>query len=160
MQRNQFFLAAFLAIISTSTIAQENSKKTRFGNLSVNDDNTLLFNGKPLTPDVTGNSSLSFEGTYTINDKDVVLVQDNGRSGCPAQFYFISINNSDLKATPAFGSCSDLIKIKQVGARIVITMPGFMGSFEPSASRHKAAKKVFTYVYENDVLKENGKILK
>ena len=133
---------------------------TRFGSLKINDENMLLFKNRPLNPEIQGNSSLSVVGTYQLGSNDVVLIQDNGGTACPAQLYFVTTSASGVKATSAFGTCSDLIEAKQVSDSISVTMPGFMGPFESEAAQKKAAKEKHVFVLRAGVLTENGKLIK
>ncbi len=125
---------------------------TRFGSLKINGDNMLLYNNRPLSPEIQGNNSLSTVGTYQIGGSDVVLIQDSGGAACPARLYFVSISNNGVMATAPFGTCSDLIKEKQVVDTIYVEMPGFMGPFEPEAEKIKAAKEWHIFVFKDGVL--------
>jgi len=51
---------------------------TRFGVLSVNDEQKLLFKGQPFEPPIEGNNSLALGEPYEMGASDVVLVTDNG----------------------------------------------------------------------------------
>lgn len=125
---------------------------TRFGSLKINGDNMLLYNNRPLNPEIKGNNSLSTVGTYQIGSSDVVLIQDNGGTACPALLYFLSISNNGVMATSPFGTCSDLIKETQVADTIYVEMPGFMGPFEPEAEKIKAAKEWHIFIFKDGVL--------
>lgn len=145
-------------IISTSlavSSALAENIPTRFGPLKINDENILLFKNRPLKPEVQGNNSLSVVGIYQLGNSDVVLVQDNGGTACPAQFYFVTVSTSGAKATSAFGTCSDTIEAKQTADSISVTMPGLMGPFESKAAQKKAAKEKHVYVFKDGVLNEN-----
>ena len=84
--------------------------KTRFGALTVGADKTSLrFNGKPVLPEVQGNNSLSIVADFQLSNTDVVLVQNNGGTACAATYHFITISKTGLRATPEFGTCSDII---------------------------------------------------
>lgn len=54
-----------LALITTATHA-EDTITTRFGSLTINDENILLFEGQVLEPIIQGNNSLSVLGTYRL----------------------------------------------------------------------------------------------
>lgn len=137
------YLASTLFIFTSITSAGD--VLTRYGKLSTNEDNILIFNGKVVKPEIQGNNSLSFPVVFKIGNTDVVLVQNNGGSACPALFNLLSITQSGTKKTPEFGTCSDLISHKQTASRITITMPKMRGR----------GKAIFDY--ENGVLTENGK---
>jgi Tfp pilus assembly major pilin PilA len=133
---------------------------TRFGSLKINGENMLLYKNRPLKPEIQGNNSLSTVGIYQIGISDVVLIQDNGGTACPAQFYFVSISNNGVMATSPFGTCSDLVEVKQVAETISVTMPGFMGSFESQEAQRKAAKEKHVFAFKGGVLTENGMPIK
>lgn len=133
---------------------------TRFGSLSVDGDNTLLFNGRTLTPPVVGNNSLDLNEPIQIGATDVVLVLDNGGTGCPSLYYFVSASKSGARATPAFGTCGDVISVKQMGDSIRLTMRGFRGPFEPESAQLRAARQRHVFVFRAGVVTKNGKIVK
>jgi hypothetical protein len=148
---------------TTPAIAPKESGEnipTRFGMLRINEEKMLLYKNSPLTPGIQGNNSLSKVGTYQLGESDVVLVQDNGGTGCPAQLYFVAVSVSGVKATSAFGTCTDLIDVKQTADTISVTMPGFMGSSESEKAQKKAAKEKHIYVFKGGVLTENGMLVK
>src|SRR6185295_7183400 len=70
------------------------SVSTRFGVLSVNEDKILQFKGQSLVPVIEGNNGLDLGEVMRMGATDVVLVTDNGGSGCPAVFYFVSVTRS------------------------------------------------------------------
>ncbi len=152
------FLAATVLLFSSAVMAED--IPTRFGSLKINDEGALLFKNRPFKPEIQGNNSLSVMGTYQIDNRDLVLVQDNGGTACPAQFYFISVSASGAKATSEFGTCADLITVKKMPDSISVTMPGYQGSFESKAAQRKASKEKHVYVFNGVVLTENGKPIK
>ena len=151
-------LIASLSFISSIAYAED--IPTRFGSLKINDENMLLYKNRPLNPEIQGNNSLSVAGTYRLGNSDVVLIQDNGGTACPAQLYFVTVSTSGVKATSAFGTCTDLINAKQVADSISVTMPGFMGPFESKAAQRKAAKEKHVYLFKGGILTEYGKPIK
>ncbi|UTH75184.1 hypothetical protein [Chromobacterium sp. IIBBL 290-4] len=156
----KYALMSVLVMGSLASATWADALPTRFGQLQVNDENQLLFNGKPLKPEVQGNNGLSLLEKYTIDDKDVVLVQDNGGTACPATYYFATVSKARVSATPGFGTCSDLIKVKQDGVVLTVSMPGYKGEFESKASQKKAGKEKHLFVYKDGRVTENGKPVK
>ena len=118
---------------------------TRHGEVTINEDKVLLFKGKPLKPSIEGNSGLSIIGKYQDGAKDLLVIQDTGGSGCPAQFQMLTVTASQIVASKPFGTCSDLIQIVQEGSIVVISMPGFMGPFESRTARNQAATEVHIF---------------
>ena len=155
-----------LAMMSIMASAETESYKTRYGQFQIKasedyPQGALYFKQKLVQPVIEGNNSLSVEGIYTLDKDDVLLVQDNGGSGCPVTLYFVKISESQKPSvSPAFGSCSDLIKVTAKEKQITVTMPDFMGAPESEAQEKAVGKHKMTYVYDGHVIKENGKILK
>jgi hypothetical protein len=141
-----------MLLISTSINAGDWPVQTRYGVVTVGDvggDSVLLFKGKPTTLKLDG-SLFFFTGKFSINDADVLLLQDsNHGTSCPATFYFATVTASGIVFTKEFGSCSDLVKTTVTGEKITVTMPGA-----------GAAKKKSVYVYDKGSVSENGKPLK
>lgn len=141
----------------------EKTVKTRYGTVSVReDDNILLFKGKPVSPEIEGNSSLSIVASYEIGKSDILLLQDNGGTACPALFRFVTISPKGLSSTPEFGTCSDIIypTMNSETATITITTNGFRGPFEPEADKRKAYMTKTVFRFANGRVTENGKPLK
>ena len=134
----------------------EKSVKTRFGTLAIDPNNPrLLFNGKPVLPDVEGNSSLSIVASYELGNADVVLVENTGGTGCPAMYRFITLTKTSMRATSEFGTCSDIIRVtSDLKSAVTVVMAGFSGPFESAEARRKAGmtKTVFRYA--------NGQIMR
>jgi hypothetical protein len=143
---------------AADTPASDDTKKarTRFGDLSISDDNVLLYQGKPLTPTVQGNNSLDVVRTFQVGADDVTLVQDNGGTGCPAQFYLVVTSEAGVRATKAFGTCSDTVKVAHDADSLSISMPGFAGPDEPEAEQRKAAAAQHVFLYRKGNIEMDG----
>lgn len=87
----------------------------------------MLFKGKPVAPAIEGNSSLSIVANYEIGQSDVLLLQNTGGTACPALFQLRHRERRGLRATPEFGSCSDIIypSMDIKTATITITTNGY-----------------------------------
>jgi hypothetical protein len=153
-----------LVVVGTSAFAQvlqvPQEISTRFGSLSVNDDKILLFKGHPLDPPIKGNNSLDLGKLFRIGGTDVVLVRDNGGTACPFLYYFVSVSKSGAKATPSFGTCGELTKIKRIGKSISVTLRDYRGPFEPEAEWQKATKERHVLIFRAGEVTENGKRVK
>lgn len=152
--------------LSVPLYAQEGTYATRYGTFEIKrpaeyESETLYFNKKPVQPLIEGNNSLSVEGQFKLKQDDILIVQDNGGTACPAQLYIVKVSpNKTVTPSPLFGTCSDLIEIKQKDNKLVIHMPEFM-SIHTEAHHHESDKiKQVTYIYDGKVILENGKILK
>lgn len=137
-----------------------NEIRTRFGNLGINEEKILLYKGVPLNPTIAGNSNLALEEQFQIGEKDVLLFEDVGGTACPILHYFVTISSSGAKSTPAFGTCSEESKTTREGPNIKVSMPGFRGPFESAAGQRKAAKEKHVFIFDGDVLSENGSLVK
>lgn len=122
----------------------------RFGEFNINELNVLLYNGKPLFPNIQGNYSLSILNIYHNDDSDIILIQNNGGTACPAIYHIVEVSSShDVIATSKFGSCSDLVSFKKSKQGIFVTMPGFQGPFEPESNQRMAALQKHSYLYKD-----------
>lgn len=153
-------IVLFVTLSFTGFTALAEDIPTRFGSLNINDGNMLLFKNRPLNPAIQGHKSLGAVGVYQVGNSDVVLIQDNVGSGCPDIYYFVTVSGSGVKATSAFGTCSELFEVKQVSDSISVTMTGFMGPFESEAAKKRAAKEKHVFVLKAGVLTKNGKPIK
>lgn len=145
---------ALSMLIGAADPAWAEDLQTRYGILTIDDSNLLFFQGRPVSPRVEGNSFLSFEKRFEFPNYDLVLVQDTGGTACPAEYYVIKV--SKLGATPSrsFGTCSDLIQVSRTAQGVTVSMPGFVGPFEPRRTREQAAKKRYLYKYNSGVIVE------
>ena len=149
--------------MDTAVSSYDKKLKTRFGIVSVReDDNLLLFKGKPVAPTIEGNSSLSIVAHYEMGQSDVLLLQDNGGTACPALFRFITVSAAGLRTTPEFGSCSDIIypTLDAKTGTITVSMNSFTGSFEPEVEKQKAYMTKTVFRFANGQVTENGKLVK
>ena len=155
---------ALLLFINAGVCAQlpkeSQEVATRFGVLTVNGERELLYKGHSLHPQITGNNSLDLGEPVRIGATDVVLVTDNGGTACPYMFYFVTVSSAGAKATRPFGTCGELVSMKQTGNAISLTMQGFQGPFEPEAEQVKAARQRHVFLYREGAVTENGKPIK
>ena len=155
-----FVLVASLLLLGSPVFAEDEGTDitTRYGALQINDENALLYKNKPLNPPIHGNSSLQEVGTYQLGKSDVILIQDNGGSACPVQLYFVTVSASGVKATPAFGTCTDYFDVKKMADSISVTMSAWIGLTASEALQRKAAKeKDHVFLFKGGILTENGK---
>ena len=135
----------------------EKSFKTRYGVLTINDDTrTLQFQGKPLLPTVEGNNNLSIVAAYELGKNDVVLLQNNGGTACPALYVFITINAAGVRATSEFGTCSDIIRVtSDLKNSVTVVMIGTTGPFEPRAAKRKVRMEKTVFRYSDGKVNQN-----
>lgn len=154
MKRMPFYLVCFL-LLAAPLICFSSDKsgevRTKFGVLSVNNENILEFNGKPVVPTVAGNNGLTLLDNFALGESNVVLVRDDGGEACPAMYYFAKIGREAVQMSDRFGSCSDLAKAKLVGGVILVSMPDYSGDVD---SRAAVARHLCRYKYENGAIKQ------
>ena len=155
-------LAAFALALFLSTLepGAAEAMSTRFGPLSINGQYVLLFNGRPVSPEVRGNSALNFVRKFAVGPTDVVLLEDVGGTACPELFFIVSVAADGARPTPEFGSCGELLGVSQHGDDIMVTARGFQGPFEPRAAQKRAARQKHVFVFRAGVVTENGKPVK
>lgn len=142
----------------------EKTLKTRHGMVSVREeDNTLLFKGKPIKPAIEGNSGLDIVANYEMGATDVLLLQSSGGTACPALFRFVNIGPGGvLRVSPEFGTCSDILYPtfdSKVG--VTVAMVGFAGPFESAAAQTKAGMSKAVYRWDGKrTLLENGRAVR
>ena len=124
---------------------------TRFGVLKIDTDHRMLYKGKELNPKIQGNNSLSIIGIYKLESSDVVLIQDNGGTACPALYHFVELSANGIQSTKAFGSCSDLIEVKKGTDYILVSAQGFSGPNEPEESHIKSMKRKEVFIYKEEL---------
>ena len=149
--------------VATLVHGYESAVKTRFGTVSVRDDDkALLFKGKPVQPAIEGNSNLHIVARYEWGADDVLLLQDTGGSACPAQFRIVQLSAKGLKTSPAFGTCSDLIYPSfDAKTGVTVTMVGFAGPFDSAAAQKKAGMSKAVYRWDGKgTLMENGLVVR
>ena len=149
--------------METVVFGYEKKAKTRFGLVSVReDDNLLLFKGKPVAPAIEGNNSLSIVAQYEMGQSDVLLLQDTGGTACPALFRFITVSAAGLRATPEFGTCSEIIypTVEFKTGTVTVAMNGFMGPANSAAEKSKAYMTKTVFRFAKGQVTENGKLVK
>lgn len=140
------------ALIAAATLAVSHSAvadmPTRFGKLTVDDALVLQLNGKPVKPTVEGNSNLRFLSLYQTGDADAVVLQIVGGTACPVLLRVVTVSAAGLKASPEFGSCSDLVTQSFDGDVLTVSMPKMQGK----------GNEVFKYA--NGAVTQAGKPIK
>jgi hypothetical protein len=117
--------------------------------------------GDPVAPAIEGDNSLSIVANYEMGKQDVVLVQNDGGSACPALFRFLTITGSGVRVSPEFGTCTDIIypTLDDKGG-VNVAMPDFSGPFEPASKQPPARLSTKVFRYLGGQLFENGKVVK
>ena len=129
---------------------------TRYGVLSTDDEGILQFQGKKVQPVIQANNMLIVKEIFPQNEKDIILMEIIGGSGCPASYHFVTLSKNKISATEEFGSCSDLIKVKETGNKIIVSMPFFVAheEFFTKKELKKAYSTTMVYEFENGGVRE------
>lgn len=142
------------ADMETVVFGYKKSESTRFGKVVIREqDNRLMFRGAAVTPALLGAYPSTIVAKYEIGTTDVLLVQETGGTSCPAQFRLIIVAREGIRSTDAFGSCSDVIYPKSDGARVIVSMPGFAGPFQPDREKEQARRTRLDYVFAGGVVR-------
>lgn len=128
---------------------------TRFGVLENKDRKELRYRKQLVTfKNVDEFDPPRLKYMASLGDADVVLLQFNAGTACPAMYKILTVVAKGVMASQTFGTCSDLPKMKGDGDRLAVTMPMFMGPGASEADHRKVRGKYATYVYQNGVIAE------
>ena len=133
----------------------DQSVRTRFGVLRIDDDQVLRHDGRLVAPLVRGNYSLDVLDVYEVGNTDVVLLEDLGGAACPIKLFILTLSVRRTSVTGPFGTCSEIVHLTRHGDAIQIEMYGFAGPEAPQADQRRARRK-HTFRFEDGVLTENG----
>ena len=148
MKKSTFFIASVLSVLAISSVNAGEQLKTKFGDISINDENMLLINGKKFDPKVEGDFALSIEGNFNFGSGLAVLLMNNsGGTACPVQYRWLMLDKLEAKVSPQFGNCSDLAKPVIKAGKLVIELPA-------------KGKRKDVYTFDGQVVQENGKPVK
>lgn len=157
-------IIAVKAVQLDSAIEETQQKaRTRYGVVEVDTQSMrLLWQGKPLPASDLPAEEYRIVRHYEWGLSDVLLVQIAQGTACPAMFRFLTISPQGVRATPTFGTCSDLVypfmKTDGQGTPYaVVRMVEFQGPFGSEAAQHKAARTRVEYVFRAGRLTRNGK---
>lgn len=144
--------------MQTTVFGYEKTAKSRYGVLSIRDDNILMFKAKPVQPTIEGNNSLSIVASYELGKDDVFLLQNSGGTACPALYTFVTISAAGVRATPEFGTCSDIIyPTSDLKTGVTVVMVGFTRFSSTVAQQRTAAMTQTVYqLLTSGKLSKNG----
>lgn len=146
-----FDILAFAeATVTSAGFEYLEKASTRFGTVEVNEESgRLFFKGKAVRPLIEANSSLSILRITEAGDRDIVLLQNTGGAACPALYRYVAVSAAGVRATPEFGTCSDLVFPVYDGQnRFAVNMVGFAGPFESADVQTRAARTRHVYHYD------------
>lgn len=144
-------VAGLLVMVSSAAVAQGVS--TRFGVLTTSSENTLLFNGQPMSPAIQGNNSLTLLKVIQVGAADNVIVRDNGGTGCPSRYYVVAVSKLTTLPSKSFGTCAELMSVSRKGDGVILTIAPFVGHGQQSLN----AGKPHVFDVFNGVVTDNGR---
>ena len=128
----------------------------RYGALAVT-GRALTLNGQALQPPVEGSSGLAMAGTFPARGYEAVLLQEAGDAACPVRFRFVAIDGRRARASRAFGTCSDIVRVEQdEDGTVVVHMVGPALPAPAGEARSKNARARITYRYRAGQLTESS----
>jgi hypothetical protein len=154
--RTEISLIAALAAVFITGAASAETIPTRYGTLSAEMGGTLLLNGRPVATRLEVNNGVSLVRKFALPDADVVVIENAGGTGCPAQYWVVTVSRQGAVAPHEFGTCSDLAVVSQEGAAVVLTMPGFLAHTN-SAAIERAARQKHVFRVQGASVTDNGK---
>jgi hypothetical protein len=160
--RNTILVFALLTIACNAGAqsSEELRVQTRFGPLTLDDKDRLLFKGDLIEPVMQANSGIDAGNPFHIGDSDVVLVTIIGGTACPFLYHFVTVTQASAKATKEFGTCNESLSVERKGGSISLTMHDYRGPFEPEAERQAAFRRIVVYAFRDGLVTKNGKPLK
>jgi hypothetical protein len=159
MLRKPILFVALL-VVSCGCLAQSAEElrvQTRFGVLSLDNKDRLLFKDRLIEPVMQANSGMDAGKPFHVGNSDVVLVTIIGGTACPFLYHFVTLTQSGAKATNSFGTCNEAQLVESKGDSISLTMHDYRGPFEPEAERAAAFKRTVIFVFRDGVILRDGK---
>ncbi len=98
-------------------------------------ESVLLLDGKAVTPKIEGIVNITY--AFATQKSQIALVSVNsGSYRCPVTYHWITVDKNGYIVSPAFGSCSQKIKVFTVGSKFVMETPN---------AQHADEIDVYTY---------------
>jgi hypothetical protein len=158
------FLASFmLLMMAGGCLAQSGEElrvQTRFGVLSLDNQDRLLFKDRLIKPVMKANSGFDVGKPFRIGASDGVLVTIIGGTACPYLYHLVTVSQAGAKATNSFGTCNEARSVERKGDSISLTMHDYRGPFEPEADRNAALKRTVVFIFRDGVVSRDGKPVK
>lgn len=108
-------------------------------------ESRLLVDGTDVTPKIEGILNITY--AFNLPDAQAALISiAGGDTGCPIAYRWIMLNKKGYKVSPAFGSCSEQIKVSAVGRRFIVKTPA-----------PQKPDKMDVYIYDGETIKQRTK---
>ena len=150
------FAMLMTGFAALAQVKDELRVQTRYGALTLDNQDRLVFNGRLIEPIVQANSGMDAGTPIHIGASDVVLVTIIGGTACPYLYHFVTVTKSSAKATPKFGTCNEALLVERRGDSIAMTLHDYRGPFEPQAERRGAEKRTVVFVFRHGVVLKDG----
>lgn len=106
-------------------------------------ESKLYLNNKPIQPALHGLLDISY--AYELKDAHAALVAvSDGNQQCAIRYHWVVLKRKGYQVSPAFGSCSEHIKVTSKGTRLILSTPST-----------KAADKVDVYIYYDNHIEKH-----
>jgi len=120
---------------------------TPYGNLDVKTseyvyESRLQVNGSDTDPRIEGIINITY--SFLMPKAQAALLSiNNGSNNCPITYRWIILQSESYKISPAFGSCSNLIKVSVKGRSLTVRTPNV-----------QEKDKIDIYVYDGKTIKQ------
>lgn len=113
------------AATAASTYQELDSKKGSFGTVTVLKSEFSFFvrvNDKRMPTELETSQSVSFEKQWSYQNRDVYLMATStGGNGCPAFYFFVTVEQGSATMTNEFGNCSDTPDVSENNGEITVS---------------------------------------
>jgi hypothetical protein len=156
MRARYHLVVGLLLGVTSTALADFQPVATRYGTLSSDEDRLLRLNSEAV-PHIEGNNGLMLEKIYRIGRSDIAVICDMGGTALPAQYYFVTLSSKGAKVQGPYGTGNDEVVVRRKRDTITLTMPGFLGPFEPLEKRKAAFAETHIFRFWRGLVTDNGK---
>lgn len=105
-------------------------------------ESRLLLNSTDISPKVEGILNIAY--AFALPNAQAALVSINdGNNVCPISYRWVIMYSKGYSVSPAFGSCSDQIRVSVTGKKFTLQTPN-----------NKKPDKIDVYVYDGKTIKQ------
>jgi hypothetical protein len=108
-------------------------------------ESRLHVNNTELAPKIEGLLNITYAFALPSSQAALVSISD-GSEHCPVRYRWIILHHDGYKVSPAFGSCSEHIKVSVAGTKFTLQTPN-----------NEKPDKIDTYVYDGQTIKQRTK---
>lgn len=108
-------------------------------------ESRLHVDNTELAPKIEGLLNITY--AFALPSSQAALVSiSNGSDLCPVQYRWVILNEDGYKVSPAFGSCSEHIKVSVTGTKFTLQTPN-----------NEKPDKIDIYVYDGRTIQQRTK---